>query len=271
MELRVYVHDSKHPHHDKDYRSFSAFPVSQSNDKVLNIVRVDYWNRVCFERLVGAGATEDSPPVWALIRKGHLCALKPPPDLFFRTWVEELAKHTMSWGAGLPIETSIAGWEAFLDQSRGWAAGPVGPPDETCKRCRVLAGPKPAPRHVGDVRPIPPPHGGYEDEGGAAVLAGWGLRSWGSFCQQKPPLPTTVTVPGPKPVAQEVLGGSCRWTAAWRAEGLEALEPAELYNNPDRKEGPRPEFDILLPEVQARLPHEAWHGRANICGLEPVP
>lgn len=62
-----------------------------------------------------------------------------------------------------------------------------------------------------------------------------------------------VFVPGSAVRLIEVCAGHAGVTAAWRRAGELAAEPIELYEDVDRKLRPRPEMDITVPEVQARL------------------
>ena len=56
---------------------------------------------------------------------------------------------------------------------------------------------------------------------------------------------------------REIFGGAGGWTAACLKAGLLAEEPVELYEDPARQKGPRPEHDISDAAVRDRLLKDA--------------
>ena len=63
----------------------------------------------------------------------------------------------------------------------------------------------------------------------------------------------TLELPGRELVLQEVCAGSAGITRAWHKLGFVAEEPIELYEDPERRTGPRADHDLTRAEVQKRL------------------
>ncbi|CAE7617473.1 kptA [Symbiodinium sp. CCMP2592] len=80
-DLRVFIHDLLYHGHDKDYRCLAAFPPSAASHLAIQVVRLDSWKRPTVERLAGASAPLNSPPlVWLLVHEGHMRLLVPTSD-----------------------------------------------------------------------------------------------------------------------------------------------------------------------------------------------
>ena len=65
-------------------------------------------------------------------------------------------------------------------------------------------------------------------------------------------------------VLREFFAGHGVITKAWLAEGAVALEPVELYEDPHRQIGPRPDHDLSKPEVQAKYKEEVQQNESNV-------
>ena len=62
-----------------------------------------------------------------------------------------------------------------------------------------------------------------------------------------------LELPDRELLLQEVCAGTAGITGAWHKLGWEAEEPVELYEDPQRKRGPRPDHDITRRASEAPL------------------
>lgn len=58
-------------------------------------------------------------------------------------------------------------------------------------------------------------------------------------------------------ICQEIFAGGGSWTKAMHEAGLGTKEPVELYEDPLRQKGPRPEYDLKDPTIRQALLDEA--------------
>ena len=86
-DLRVFIHDVLEVHHDKDFRTFAALPLSELQEVALFVMRIDHWDAVKLEVIVGSDYSALKPRnLWTLIHKKHTRAMRPPPALSGKPW-----------------------------------------------------------------------------------------------------------------------------------------------------------------------------------------
>ncbi|CAK0902505.1 unnamed protein product, partial [Prorocentrum cordatum] len=201
-EVRGYIHDVLHPHHNKDYRSLCAFPLEPLSNVIPNFIRVDSLGRVNFESVSGAAASPESPNCWLLIHRRHMRLIKLGPDIDRATLLADFAQHASTWGGSPPTDYVAMGWEVLLDQAKEWAPEAFTPQPRTCLCCKYIKNrQEDGARVAGDVAPLEP----LNDDYTFLTIAGWGLQAWSPYCRKEHPIPESVTVPGDKLIAQEIM------------------------------------------------------------------
>ena len=74
-------------HHDKDFRTFAALPLSELQEISLFVMRIDHWDSVKLEVIVGSDYSALQPRnMRTLIHKKRMCATRPPPALSSKPW-----------------------------------------------------------------------------------------------------------------------------------------------------------------------------------------
>ncbi|CAE8691472.1 unnamed protein product [Polarella glacialis] len=58
-------------------------------------------------------------------------------------------------------------------------------------------------------------------------------------------------------ICQEVMAGWGGWTLGMERQGIQCLEPIELFEDPIKQTSPRARFDISKPEVKAAILEKA--------------
>ena len=237
-ELRMYAHDVLKPHHDKDYRSLAVYPLEQYGNIRLMILRVDYKGDVLPEIVQGPQWRAGQPTVWALIFRGHMMMLVPP----------QTSVATKQFTGPSTYTTPSLGfhyyWHQRHDQPRT-APGVI-----SCRHCK------------------PPKRAGAEEVGFfvrktsclAAVATCAGSRGAPTYRVIRASTPA-----GPSGlVVQEYFAGHGVISQGWRAQGERALTEIELYEDPHRKKGPRPDQDLTDPGVQQRCLDHLNAGAHNV-------
>ena len=237
-ETRVYIHDIVTPNHEKDFRSLAIFPLQDLADGRVIVLRADYQGQLIVEGITGPHWTSGGWTLFALIWKGHMTLLEPPAavdvDQFLDAHQAQCTPalgFTFCWHSRHD-QTATAPGKVYCRLCKG--ARKAGESPAVCRRFSCLAavattaGAKPGVAFL--VRQLRP--AGAQFEEGALVL-------------------------------QEIFAGTGRITAAW-AKRYPALTPVEVFAEPHKKQGYKPDHDLLKPEVQQRVLEQARHGQANV-------
>ena len=234
-EVRGYIHDCLHSHHDKDYRLFHAFPIKELQDYTMQFWRVNYLGQYQVDHIVGKNAGAEEKVIPFLIHGGHIRLLNPTDR-----------------GAGLQLarEITLAGKADREWVTVGWR--------------EVLEGEDPAAPLVPSKRPKCARCQEHQEEkvGNRVPKIPWSFEEHDTAAQER------ILAQGHQPlqdrpayaygiVAQEVFAGSGGWTKAMREAGHTALEPIEVYEDPLKQKGYRADHDITDPAVRSRLLDQA--------------
>lgn len=73
-EIRGYIHDCLHGHHDKDYRLFHAFPIKELQGYTMQFWRVNYLGQYQVDHIIGKDAGAEEKVIPFLIHGGHIYA-----------------------------------------------------------------------------------------------------------------------------------------------------------------------------------------------------
>ena len=114
-EFRVFIHDVLEADHEKDFHSLAALPHESHGDRALYVWRVSRGGALTLESIAGADfQTNQARPkvVHALVHKGHMRLLVPPPEYTHRQMLQQVATHHAP-----PREAPCFGWGAILLQS----------------------------------------------------------------------------------------------------------------------------------------------------------
>lgn len=76
-EIRGYIHDCLHSHHDKDYRLYHVFPVKELQDYTMQFWRVNYLGQYQVDHIVGSNVGAEEKVIPFLIHGGHIRLLSP--------------------------------------------------------------------------------------------------------------------------------------------------------------------------------------------------
>lgn len=234
-EVRGYIHDCLHSHHDKDYRLFHAFPIKELQDYTMQFWRLNYLGQYQVDHIVGKNAGAEEKVIPFLIHGGHIRLLNPTDR-----------------GAGLQLarEITLAGKADREWVTVGWR--------------EVLEGEDPAAPLVPSKRPKCARCQEHQEEkvGNRVPKIPWSFEEHDTAAQER------ILAQGHQPlqdrpayaygiVAQEVFAGSGGWTKAMREAGHTALEPIEVYVDPLKQKGYRADHDITDPAVRSRLLDQA--------------
>ena len=74
--LRVFTHDVLYPHHDKDVRSLSPFPISLLQDVELVVWLLDYWGQMR-SIIISPASGLVKTRAYVLVHRMHARALSP--------------------------------------------------------------------------------------------------------------------------------------------------------------------------------------------------
>ena len=234
-EIRGYIHDCLRSHHDKDYRLFHAFPIKELQDYTMQFWRVNYLGQYQVDHIVGTSPGSEEKVIPFLIHGGHIRLLNPGD----KTAGLQLAREITLAGKA-DHEWVAVGWREVLEGED--PAAPLVPSKRPrCARCADHQTDKVGRR----TQQIP----------------------W-SFEEHDPSTQEHILAKGHQPlkdrpafafgiVAQEVFAGAGGWTAAMKEAGHKALEPIEVYEDPMRQKGYRPEHDLKDPQVRQRLLDQA--------------
>ena len=123
-ELRCQAHDVLNPHHERDFRTFAAFPVQALEEARVVVLRADVRGRLLVEEVVGPNWQPAGWTVFALIWKGHMVLAQPPDNFDVAKWLDcEEVQTTPVLGFGFY-------WHGRHDQ-------PVSAPGRVaCRLCR---------------------------------------------------------------------------------------------------------------------------------------
>ena len=108
------MHDALQAHHDKDFRCLAAFPLEELKGKNVYVWRINRWNHLEIDLLVGAGAQPSRTSDKALvIQNGHMRVVKEPSGYTFK-------ELTLAWEArGKQVrEFLMQGWTANLEAAK---------------------------------------------------------------------------------------------------------------------------------------------------------
>ena len=103
-DIRSYVHDALHAHHDKDYRCLVACPLAALKERTLQIHRVGGGGRLCLDHVMGVEPGAEDTVIPLLIWKGHMRLVFPPTERdavdLGRRWARDnqLARELVSVG-----------------------------------------------------------------------------------------------------------------------------------------------------------------------------
>ena len=111
-DLRTFIHDLLWRDHDRDYRTVAAFPLPDLEKSYLGVLRVDAWDGMSCEAVVGVGFTGKAEDcLWGLIYRGHYHVLSSPsPES------SEAARLHGSQGGSVP-EVLALGWNVHLEMA----------------------------------------------------------------------------------------------------------------------------------------------------------
>ena len=230
-EVRGFIHDCLHSHHDKDYRLFHAFPIKKLQHYTMQFWRVNYLGQYQVDHIVGKDPGSEERIIPFLIHGGHIRLLNPgDKDAGLR-----LAREITLAGKA-DREWVTVGWREVLEGED--PAAPLVPSKRPkCARCQDQQSDKVGRR----VTQIP----------------------W-SFEEHDPSTQEQILARGHQPlrdkpafaygiVAQEVFAGSGGWSRAMKEAGHRTLEPIEVFEDPMLQKGYRPDHDIKDPKVRSRL------------------
>ena len=237
-EIRTYTHDIVRANHDKDFRSLAVFPLDDLEDAKLVVVRADYKGDVVVETVTGMAWQPGGWTIWTVIWRGHMVLLEQLSEHDVQPFLDRWSHHDTP-ALGFPFF-----WHTRHDQER------TAPGQVSCRLCR---GRKAGEDSVGCRR---------ISNLAAAALTG-GIRAGSN--QDIPRL----QIRGRRLCLQEVFAGKAVLTEAWTKAGLASLEPIEVFAEPHEKKGYRPEYDLLLADVRARVLQEAREGEANVWWVSP--
>ena len=136
-DLRVMAHDALHADHEKDYRSWAAFPAPCLAMCTVFIWRVNSGLELTVFALVGARSHETPASkryADALIYKGHMRLLMAPDNFDRQRWFRGLTASGRP-----PVEINCHGWEAMLLQEDDDTESAPGDPTARCHRCKLTA------------------------------------------------------------------------------------------------------------------------------------
>eukprot|EP00435_Cladocopium_sp_Y103_P056630 s604_g19.t1 len=221
-ELRVYVHDLVHSAHEKDFRSLSVFPLADLEDALVVVLRADYRAGLVVETIQGRLWQKGGWVIPLLIWKGHMTLLQPPENFDCGQFLEQ-EEHVATPALGFEFF-----WHTRHDQAR------TAPGKVLCRLCKSS-------RKAGEVDWMVRTQSCLSQ---VATVAG-GRHQPAEIHRVVRPLSKGL-------VFQELFAGTAGLTAEWR-RSMPALEPVELYTEPHLKRGPRPDHDLLRPEVEARV------------------
>ena len=234
-EVRGFIHDCLHSHHDKDYRLFHAFPITKLQGYTMQFWRVNYLGQYQVDHIVGKDRGSEERIIPFLIHGGHIRLLNP---------------GDMEAGLRLAREITLAGKADREWVTVGWR--------------EVLEGEDPAAPLVPSKRPK---CARCQDQQSDKVGQRITQIPW-SFEEHDPSTQEQILARGHQPlrdkpafaygiVAQEIFAGSGGWTRAMREAGHRTLEPVEVFEDPMLQKGYRPDHDIKDPEVRSRLMAQA--------------
>ena len=237
-ELRMYTHDILKPHHDKDYRALAVFPLEVLEEYRIIVLRTDYKGDYVPEIVQGTHRKAGQKDIWALIYKGHMMLLVPPGETEAMAILKEFDIHTT------PTLGFRYFWHQRHDQPR------TAPGQLMCRHCKP-------PKRAGTAEGIPMIRK-------QSCLAAAALCLAGGQQEQYHVRPAAAPH-GPKGlVLREYFAGHGVITQGWRRAGEIALEPVELYEDPHRRQGPRPDHDLANPTVQQRFYQEVEEDKTNV-------
>ena len=231
FEIRGYAHDCVRAHHDKDYRLYHAFTIEELQDYTLQCWRVNSYGQYQVDHIVGSKAGAELRVIPFLTHGGHIRLLIPQ---YKDEGAQLAAKLTLAGKADK--EWVSIGWREVL-ASEDPDAPLVPGRRPKCNRCNGTADEK-----VGREGPQVPwsflEYGDQEKEEILAVLA-----KGQDPLRGRPEFSYGVVV-------QEIFAGTANWTKAMQKAGLKAGEPVEIYEDPLRQKGVRPEHDLLDPTIR---------------------
>ena len=237
-EIRMYSHDILKAHHDKDYRALAVFPLEALSGSRVAVIRLDYKGDILLETITGQHWKPGQPDLWCLVWKGHMTLLTPPTaEEGHRLIASEDGFNTPSLGFAYY-------WHQRHDQPK------VAPGLVVCRLCKPL-------KKVG----------GEETSmllRKETCLPALGLCVAGGTSAPRMVHPATRAVQPKGLVLREFFAGHGVITKAWLAEGADALPPVELYEDPHRQRGARPDHDLSKPEVQAKYKKEVQDHDSNV-------
>ena len=237
-EIRMYSHDILKAHHEKDYRALAVFPVDALAGCRVAVIRLDYKGDILVETVTGQHWKPGLADLWCLIWKGHMTLLVPPS--------EEVGQRLIAKEDG--FNTPSLGFSYYWHQRHDQPK--VAPGMVVCRLCKPLkkAGSEKAATLVRKETCLP--------------ALGLCLAGGGGQVRLVHPASRATTSSGL--VLREFFAGHGVITKAWLAEGAVALEPVELYEDPHRQSGPRPDHDLSKPEVQAKYKAEVQQNESNV-------
>ena len=237
-EIRMYSHDILKAHHDKDYRALAVFPLEALSSSRVAVIRLDYKGDILLETITGQHWKPGQKDLWCLVWKGHMTLLIPPsPEVGERLIHTEDGFNTPSLGFSYY-------WHQRHDQPK------VAPGLVVCRLCKPM-------KKVGS------------EETSALVrkttcLPALGMYVAGGGGGPRRVHPAKRSTGGSGLVLREFFAGHGVITKAWLQEGAEALTPVELYEDPHRQRGPRPEHDLSKKEVQDKYKQEVRDHESNV-------
>ena len=241
-DFRVFIHGVVEADHEKDFHSVAAFPHESHRDLALYVWRISRGGALTLESLVGAAfQTNRARPkvAHALVHKGHMRLLVPPPEYTHRQWLQQVAAHHVP-----PLETPCFGWGSILLQSASSVPTTPGDVVAKCQRCKANSA-----TTTGDSRV-----GRLAEDPAWRTLSTWGFKAWDALPTKSSCAPRArLDLSGRDAKCIEIFAGTGRVTQSWLDTGALADDPVELFADPLSRKGPRPEHDVLRPEVQRTL------------------
>lgn len=194
----------------------------------FTVLRADYRGGLVVESVQGQRWEPGGWDVWALIWKGHMTLIQPPDDF----------NPSSMWDHEEPISTPAMGfgffWHTRHDQPK------TAPGRIVCRLC------KPGRKAGEGIQHYVRLHSCLSQ---VAVMAGGGGYKEDMVRLLRP---TRGADKGQSLLLQELFAGTGVITKEWTVAG-EAREPVELYQDPHRRQGPRPEHDLSDPKIQGRV------------------
>jgi hypothetical protein len=233
--LRVFTHDVLYPHHDKDVRSLSPFPISLLQDVELVVWLLDYWGQMR-SIVISPASGLVKTRAYVLVHRMHARALAPIDQ---SGGSHDLTKRVTALTAN--------GWEQWMDGD--CEEGLI--PSQALLKCKVCIKQAEArltedragfqEERIHEPKPLPEPDWqSIEDQPSIAGL------------KHRPPFAWGVLV-------REIFSG---WHGisdeadSKRIPCIRAAPPVDKWQNPDKKTGYQAHFDCSLPAVRKELEEE---------------